>query len=268
MNKRLLIWIVVYLSCSVFVQAQWTAKDSLWLQNMLSGKDSIRLNPETMRAIQGGTFLHPETPSTPMLINPSKLPILKDFSNYIQEEEDTVRKVAMKDLPPGVFWRHQLKESPADRRNQISPGFFKVYYTDWLNTVPMDHMGRMQTSGQGTADFAHTLNYMFSSEYRQHYKNKLRAEVSLKEYKEAPSEEMVKRMKKFREQQRELPLPLVTNPVSTKGDTSKRDIAKRDTVKRDSTKVRQPATSQSSSVPDSLSVATPVDSLGYKMHPN
>ncbi len=259
MNKQLLTWIVVSLSISGSLQAQWTAKDSLWLQNVLAGRDSVRLNPETMRAIQGGTFLHPETPVSPMLANPSELPLLKDFSEYIPKQEDTIRrKVALIDLPPGVFWWHVVKEPPADRGNQVHPDFFKFYYPDWLGTVPQDHMGRMKPGGQGRADFAHGLNMLFSPEYRQHYKNKLRAEVSLKAYKEAPSEEMVKRMRKYREQQRELPLPLVTYPGEKRHDS----------VKRDSATVHRPATNQSSPVPDSLSVAAPADSPGYRTRPN
>ena len=89
--------------------AQWTEQDSIWLKDVLAGKDSIKLNPEFQKAIQSGSFLNPE-PGKPMgkpqLAAPSNIPITKDFSEYIQQDDTTHRKVALKDLPPSVFWRH------------------------------------------------------------------------------------------------------------------------------------------------------------------
>ena len=41
--------------------AQWTEQDSIWLKDVLAGKDSIKLNPEFQKAIQSGSFLNPET---------------------------------------------------------------------------------------------------------------------------------------------------------------------------------------------------------------
>ena len=40
--------------------AQWTEQDSIWLKDVLAGKDSIKLNPEFQKAIQSGSFLNPE----------------------------------------------------------------------------------------------------------------------------------------------------------------------------------------------------------------
>lgn len=89
--------------------AQWTEQDSIWLKDVLAGKDSIKLDPEFQKAIQSGSFLNPE-PGKPMgkpqLAAPSNIPITKDFSEYIQQDDTTHRKVALKDLPPSVFWRH------------------------------------------------------------------------------------------------------------------------------------------------------------------
>ncbi len=262
-----MIWLVICLKSTSISYAQWTKQDSLWLQHVLTGKDTIRLNPETMRAIQGGTFLNMEKPSTPLLLQQSKIPILKDFSAYIHLEDSS--RVAITDMPSWIFWLRQLKEPPPNRGHQINPLFFIYYSGDWLSTVPMDNMGRIQSRGQGTADFAHGLNVLFSPEYRQHYKNKLRAEVSLKAYNEAPSKEMLQRMKKIKEQQRELPLPLVTQPKATEQDSTRKKTIKKeelrpDSILHDSTQVPPPATSQSSLAPDSLSGATPADSPGYK----
>ena len=83
---------------------QWTKKDSVWLQNVLSGKEKLELNPETMKAIQSGSFINLDEPASNMKISPvTPLPILKDFTEYIQTDS-AHRKKALKDLPPGVFW--------------------------------------------------------------------------------------------------------------------------------------------------------------------
>ncbi|GEM_PF-247601 len=119
MNKRILIWIIVCLNGVEYAQAQWTKQDSLWLQNILSGKEKLKLNEETLKAIESGSLINSDSkPSGTMRMAPkSDLPISKDFSNYIQRNDTTHRKVALKDLPPQVFWRYnppiKIKAVPA-----------------------------------------------------------------------------------------------------------------------------------------------------------
>ena len=105
MHKQLLIVMLICLRGIDYVSAQqWTKKDSVWLQNVLSGKEKLELNPETMKAIQSGSFINLDEPASDMKMSPvSPLPILKDFTEYIQADS-TKRKKALKDLPPGVFW--------------------------------------------------------------------------------------------------------------------------------------------------------------------
>lgn len=88
--------------------AQWTKQDSIWLQNVLAGKDTIKLNPEFQEAIRNGTLINTEAIPTgeQKMASPSSIPITKDFSNYVQKDNTNRRKVPLKDLPPGVFWRH------------------------------------------------------------------------------------------------------------------------------------------------------------------
>lgn len=119
MNKQLFIWIIVCLNGVEYVQAQWTKQDSLWLHNILSGKEKIKLNEETLKAIESGSLINNESkPSGAMRMAPkSDLPISKDFSDYIQPNDTTHHKVALKDLPPQVFWQYnpsiKIKGVPA-----------------------------------------------------------------------------------------------------------------------------------------------------------
>lgn len=125
MNRQLLLWIIIGLNSTGLVQAQWTEKDSIWLRNVLSGKEKLQLNSETMRAIESGTLLTPDPPATHMRMAPSSIPLSKDFSEYIQPDglrtEDTVsrRRVALKYLPPAVFMRYGLDQPM--RRSYFTP---------------------------------------------------------------------------------------------------------------------------------------------------
>ena len=82
MQIRLYIFILLCLRSADYLAAQaWTKEDSVWLRNILSGKDTLRLNPETMRAIQSGTLINnTHEPVSEMQLAPNQtLPILKDF---------------------------------------------------------------------------------------------------------------------------------------------------------------------------------------------
>lgn len=144
MHKQLLIVMLICLKGADYISAQqWTKKDSVWLQNVLSGKEKLELNPETMKAIQSGSFINLDEPASDMKMSPvTPLPILKDFTEYIQTDS-THRKIALKDLPPGVFWLY----AP-------SPGKFLPVYKNMLETWKNDPMNRSHNTGFVTFDFA------------------------------------------------------------------------------------------------------------------
>lgn len=92
--------------------AQWTRQDSLWLKNVLEGKDSLRLDPEFMKEMREGTFLNPKQPAGEQQVATQELPISKDFSEYMPYSDNPKRKVPLNQLPPNVFWRHMLPLDP------------------------------------------------------------------------------------------------------------------------------------------------------------
>ena len=144
MRKQLFIVMLICLRGADYMSAQqWTKKDSVWLQNVLSGKEKLELNPETMKAIQSGSLINLDEPASEMKMAPvTPLPILKDFTEYIQTDS-TNRKKAPKDLPPGVFWLY----SPP-------PGKMLPVYKNMLKAWKSDPMNRSHNSGFVTFDFA------------------------------------------------------------------------------------------------------------------
>lgn len=85
MEKKIIAIIIFIIHNSATLYAQWTEEDSVWLNNVLSGKEELRLNPETWRAIQEGTLINERmSPQNQMISAPSQIPIARDFSEYIR----------------------------------------------------------------------------------------------------------------------------------------------------------------------------------------
>ena len=183
--------------------AQWTEQDSIWLKDVLAGKDSIKLNPEFQKAIQSGSFLNPE-PGKPMgkpqLAAPSNIPITKDFSEYIQQDDTTHRKVALKDLPPSVFWRH----NPPYKK--ILPVYQSI----------LDELKRTPSSGR-TSLATFDLGRMTSRKTYVHKRNAKR-NGTWQNYGNLPTPDVISKRKKFERQQAEATTNrLAYGPSSTYG---------------------------------------------------
>ena len=102
-----LAFLFLLLSTAAILPQNALQKDSAWVSEMLAGKDTIRLNPEYLKAIENGTLINL---GQPLEIESSRLPILKDFSEYIKV--DTVRRLLQIDsLPPAVFWLYQTTDT-------------------------------------------------------------------------------------------------------------------------------------------------------------
>ncbi|MGM9760590.1 MAG: DUF4858 domain-containing protein [Parabacteroides sp.] len=107
--RGLCIYIVLNCLVTMTLSAQ---QDSLVVVN----GDTIRLRQEVLDAIREGRFLQLELPpeegagaSIPLRRYDRELPILIDFSDYVFLDDSSHRRVALRDLPPSVFWRHWPK---------------------------------------------------------------------------------------------------------------------------------------------------------------
>lgn len=101
MERRYVLFLVLGLQVCITASAQkdWSAKDSLWLQRVLSGQEKLKLNEETLRAIRSGTLIKPALTPDQMKHSPLELPIVKSFDSIIQPENHR----ALHLLPPYVF---------------------------------------------------------------------------------------------------------------------------------------------------------------------
>ena len=179
MHKQIFIVMLICLRGVDYISAQqWTKKDSVWLQNVLSGKEKLELNPETMKAIQSGSFINLDEPASNMKISPvTPLTILKDFTEYIQTDS-AYRKKALKDLPPGVFWLY------APPPGKILPVY--QYMLDEVKRNPITVPGGMFFD----------LAEMTSRKSHIHKRNAKR-DGTWKNYNNLPTPDIIKKKKKF-----------------------------------------------------------------------
>ena len=103
----------------------WSEEDSVWLSRVLSGKDTIRINPEFQKAIREGKLIHMEDePGQQILEAPSELPLLKDFSEHLHADTDSIHNnVDYKSMPPSVYrlYKMELDTIPKINKEAYTP---------------------------------------------------------------------------------------------------------------------------------------------------
>jgi hypothetical protein len=202
MKKLWVVYLVFCINSMDPIYAQWTETDSLWLQNMIEGKDTIRLNPETMRAIREGTFLNRENHFTQPLEAPPILPVTRDFWDIALDDSLVIK---IDSLSPAVLemlmrlkekdclglsdaFRLRLKFHEREKfRIGNSPFTVSAGAQNLLDETVKD--GQRRGSVGGSVGFSFLLddilNYLFRPSERQKRKNKKRAE-KIKYYNATP----------------------------------------------------------------------------------
>ncbi len=188
-----------------FGYAQWTERDSLWLKGVLAGSDTIRLNPETMRAIREGSLIRPDDARPELLQAPAALPIIKDFTG-VGIPDSFRREVDPATVPAAVYSHQQLSESdsvpdinreayttkesfaPKDwKRIGKSPVSVKGGGQNLFSSDVKDGQRRGSVGASVRVDFSFEdwLRYLFWPSEREKKKNRKRAE-NLQYYTESP----------------------------------------------------------------------------------
>lgn len=181
MNRPLLILMVICFANIDYAFAQWDKKDSVWLQDILSGKEKLKLNPDVLKAIKDGSLINNDSPATHMkMATPdAKLPISKDFAEYIHADSSN-RKIALKDLPTQVFWQYSPK------KEKMLPVLQSI----------MDELKRNPLRGVQATTF--DMAGMTSRKTYVHARN-VKRDGTWKNYNNLPTPDIIKKRKKFEE---------------------------------------------------------------------
>lgn len=126
MEKHYFLIVILCLSSQLNAQ-DWTKKDSIWLQKVLSGEERLQLNEETRKAIESGSLLAPDPYiQDQMKMKAAELPIIKSFEG-ITAPENKNRCVEPHELPVQVYKLYGLdaKDSVPDasRSTRLSSKF-------------------------------------------------------------------------------------------------------------------------------------------------
>lgn len=195
MNKQLLLCFLICLNSTDYAFAQWTKKDSVWLQNILSGKEKLQLNPETMKAIQSGSLINPDKPANSMILSTPSL-IIKDFSSFIQPVDTGKKLPDYRKMPPSVF----MKYGPT---YVDEPRSFKI-----MRSIIKEEYPRSLSSG---ISFGDILDQAFLPSARAKRRNAKRA-GTWQNYNNLPTPDIIKKRKQF---QNNHPEAFVKNTADT-----------------------------------------------------
>lgn len=204
MNKQLLIFYTLLVFGSTeWANAQWTQADSTRLQRLLSGEDTLRINPEFQRSIQEGTFLNLDKKKMTPLMEPEreKIAVEIDFSQFNIKPERSLWKTTeeIEQLPPQVFWLYMPELDEWDqwgrKKKKLHPRFNEY----------LEPLRAMKKSKLESQDFNHVISTAFSPHYRRLEKNKKTA-TAYKTY-DLPSPEILARRREYLKKHPEAALP-------------------------------------------------------------
>jgi hypothetical protein len=87
------------------VYSQWSTNDSIWLNDVLSNRKELRLNPEVIEAIKSGNLINTynSKPDAQSINAHYELPLHKDFQYHTYKYDPAVQKIDLTKIPPSVF---------------------------------------------------------------------------------------------------------------------------------------------------------------------
>ena len=179
--KIVVVTVLLFFSNSLVWSQEWSKEDSLWLQNVLEGKEEIKINEETKKAIEEGRFMVPQWMRE---YNANPHPEISKDLDGVSMPDDSIRfrSLDMYTMPPAVFALYVLYVDKMDSVYQAK----SLHLTDEERKVLED---MIPTGTQTfhpftsspppgtvfTTDFNHLLSMVFSSHYRQIQHNRKHA---------------------------------------------------------------------------------------------
>ena len=182
-TNLLLSAMLLLLSCTLIRAQEWSKEDSIWLQNVLEGKETLKINDNTKKAIEEGRLIVP--------------PWLKDtISNYNLEKNfddagipDSIRfrNLDPYSMPPAVYALYVLYVDKMDSMYQVKSLIITDDERKMLESLVPTGTERIYlhssgSSGGITTDFNHALSMLFSAHYRQLAYNRRHAAVYKYDY--------------------------------------------------------------------------------------
>jgi hypothetical protein len=110
MQKQIFFIIILFFHYNFAIAQEWSKEDSIWLQNVMEGKEVLKINEDVIKAIEDGRFI---TPSLFMKDKNRYIDLIKDFEDI--ETPDKMNKIDPYSMPPAVFSLYVLKMPSIDK---------------------------------------------------------------------------------------------------------------------------------------------------------
>jgi len=169
-EKALTVVIMLLMYSSLSAQTlpkDWSREDSLWLLNVLEGKQELKINEETMKAIEAGRLIVPQ-----WLKDQGGIDIMKDLTAKNVPDSVRLSRINPYTMPPAVFAMYVLFMDKVDSVLNLSKELLSDEERANIATfVPPNSRNRLFVNelggGVGGLDFNHILSMIFSPAYRQ-----------------------------------------------------------------------------------------------------
>ena len=168
-----LVFLLFFSVTTVYAQ-EWSKEDSIWLKNVLEGKEEIKINEETKKAIEEGRLIVPSWMQSGD--QSSNFDLLKDFDNMGAPDDSLMfRRLDPFSMPPSVFALFVLYLDKMDSAFTVKSLIITESERKQLEkllptgTVQSLYFNTPDYSpGFGLSmDFNHLLSMVFSSQYRR-----------------------------------------------------------------------------------------------------
>ena len=168
--------LLFYFSCTLSLAQEWSKEDSIWLKNVLEGKEELIINEATKKAIEEGRLI---MPSWMQNTDPSSsLELLMDFDNIgMPDDSLRIHNFDPLSMPPAVFALYlrylvqmdSIYEIPSLTISDEERAYLtSLLPTGNIKTFSFSPSNISPSSGVIiTTDFNHMLSMVFSARYRQ-----------------------------------------------------------------------------------------------------
>jgi hypothetical protein len=172
---------LIIISLQLINAQSWNREDSIWLNNYLEGKGELKLNEETLKAIEDGRLI---IPSWMKDKDGDIKELIKEFEEAAARDSTNMDRVNPLSMPPAVFALYVLYVDKVDSINASSSIMLSEAEKEKLReelppgetTVYVGNVGTGAPAGVfGSLDFNHALSMVFSSQYRRLQYNKKHA---------------------------------------------------------------------------------------------
>ena len=151
---------------------EWSKEDSLWLQNVLEGKDTLKINEETKKAIEDGRLIVPSWMKD--MDTDIELELSKDFDDAGIPDVERIPNLNPYTMPPAVYALYVLYLEKMDSAYQIRsliitdeerkqleallPTGAQIFYPFTADYLPGFYIN---------TDLNHMISWVFSNQYRR-----------------------------------------------------------------------------------------------------